>query len=279
MGMTWRILVLGVIGAVAWGSFGCGTSHADARMQVAASQAAGEAAASATAPAVSGSQPAGAAQERQLPPITLHLAGDSTVSNYPATTKQEGWGMEIGQFFSDKVKVNNVAIGGASVVTFKNGNWNRLIAAVKPGDYVMIQFGANDSGTVAGRHVSPQDFGAMYGTMADEVKARGGTAIFVTPSAFYQWSGGKQDNARLAPYREAIIKAGKEKGVLVDDLNARGVEWLTEIGEAKAHDIYMPNSAGVPDKAHFMKEGAVKMAGMVAGELKRIGSPLAAYLK
>jgi lysophospholipase L1-like esterase len=127
--------------------------------------------------------------------------------------------------------------------------------------------------------VTPEDFAATLEKMADEVKAKGGTAIFVTPSAFYEWRDGKELNERLAPYAAAMYKAGKEKGVLVDYLNARGVEFLNKEGEAATKELYMPSRTGAPDKAHFVKAGAVKMAGMVAEELKRIGSPLAAYLR
>jgi lysophospholipase L1-like esterase len=218
-----------------------------------------------------------ALDQSKLPAITVHLAGDSTVSNYPATTTQQGWGMELGQFFIDKVTVNNKAVGGANVRSFRAGNWPKITAALQPGDYVMIQFGANDSGTAHGP-VSPPDFAATLGEMADEVKAKGATPIFVTPSAFFQWRDGKQDNARLAPYAEAMHTAGKAKNVLVVDLNARGVEHLNAIGQAAAADLYFP-VRGAPDKAHFLKAGATKMAQLVADELRRNGSPLAAYLK
>ncbi len=216
-----------------------------------------------------------------LPALTLHLAGDSTVMTYvtSATAVQEGWGQELGQFFNDQVKINNQALGGASVKTFQSGRWSGIITALKPGDYVMIQFGANDSGTVAGRHVEPGDYAAALGQMADEAKARQATPIFVTPSAFYQWSGGKQDNARLAPYAAACYTAGTAKNVLVDDLNARGVEWLSALGQTAATEHYMLATGGGRDKAHFVKSGAVKMAQFVAEELRRINSPLAAYLK
>jgi lysophospholipase L1-like esterase len=213
----------------------------------------------------------------ELPAITVHLAGDSTVSNYAPTTVQEGWGQELGQFFGDKVTVDNKAIGGANVKSFKSGNWNKIIPAIKPGDYVLIQFGANDSGTAHGP-VTPDDFAATYGLMADEVAAKKGTAIFVTPSAFFQWTGEKEDNSRLGPYAAAMIAEGKAKNVLVADLNARGVEFLNSIGQAAATPLYLP-SRGVPDKAHFVKAGAVKMAQLVAQEIRRINSPLAAYLK
>ena len=210
--------------------------------------------------------------------VTIHLAGDSTVSNYAATTVQEGWGMELAQFFNEKVTVNNQAIGGANVQSFKNGNnWSRIIAALQPGDFVLMQFGANDSGTAHGP-VTPADYAATLGQMADEIRAHGATPIFVTPTAFFQWSGGKQDNARLAPYAAACYTAGTAHNVFVDDLNARGVEWLNSIGQTAAAGFYLP-VRGAPDKAHFVKSGATEMAQLVAQEIRRIHSPLAAYLK
>jgi len=196
---------------------------------------------------------------------------------YPATTTQEGWGQELAQFFTDKVAINNQAIGGANVKTFKAGNWNKIIPALKPGDYVMLQFGANDSGTAHGP-VTPPDFAATLGAMADEVRAKQATPIFVTPSAFYDWTAGQQNNARLAPYAAAMLTAGSAKNVLVADLNARGVEFLNSLGQTAATPLYLP-VRGTPDKAHFVKAGATKMAQFVAAELRRIRSPLAAYLK
>jgi large repetitive protein len=225
----------------------------------------------------SGVSPGKNTDKDNLPAITLHLAGDSTVMTYPATTAQEGWGQELGQFFVDKVVINNQAAGGANVQSFKHGNWGKILAVLKPGDYVMIQFGANDSGTTHGP-VAPTDFAATLGQMAEEVKLRQATPIFVTPSAFYQWTGGTQDNTRLAPYAGAMVTEGAVKGVRVVDLNARGVEYLNLIGQEAATPLYMP-SGGMVDKAHFVKAGATKMAQFVAEELRRIHSPLAAYLK
>jgi len=237
------------------------------------------AAASVVATPVVGASGSAGTTSAALPPVTIHLAGDSTVCNYPSTTVQEGWGMELGQFFNDKVTVDNQAVGGANVQSFYgSGNWRRIIAAIKPGDYVLMQFGANDSGTAHGP-VRPPDFIAELGLMADEIRAKGGIPMFVTPSAFYQWSAdGKEDNARLAPYAAACYTAGTANNAVVLDLNARGVEWLNSIGRTAAAPFYLPDRTGAPDKAHFVKAGATQMAKMVAGEVGRSKSPLAAYL-
>ena len=174
-----------------------------------------------------------------------------------------------------KVTIDNQAIGGASVKSFHDSSrWTNIINALKPGDYVMAAFGANDSGTVADRHVEPAAFQALFEQMADEIKAKQATFIPVTPSALQEWSGGKEGNSRLGPYVTATLAAGAAKGLLVADLNARSVDYLNMIGQTAAMQIY---KAG--DKAHFTQKGATVMAGFVAEELQRIGSPLAAYVK
>lgn len=213
--------------------------------------------------------------QSMLPDVTLHLAGDSTVMTYDTGSAQEGWGQELGQFFIEKVSINNQAIGGASVRTFQGGSrWTNIKGALSEGDYVMIQFGANDSGTVAGRHVDVPDFSTALGEMIDEVEDRQATAILVTPSALQEWSGDMAGNTRLGPYADAMRQLGPMRGVLVDDLNARGVEYLNMIGQTAAQEIYIDG-----DKAHFTKAGATQMAEFVAEELARIGSPLSDYLK
>jgi rhamnogalacturonan acetylesterase len=86
-----------------------------------------------------------------LPPIdpsrpTLFLIGDSTVK--VGTTGQTGWGEVIGELFDPtRINVVNYARGGRSSRTFlTEGLWNRVLSAIRPGDYVIIQFGHNDPG-------------------------------------------------------------------------------------------------------------------------------------
>jgi rhamnogalacturonan acetylesterase len=83
------------------------------------------------------------AVSNQLP--TLWIAGDSTVkSNAP----MRGWGQDLGTFFDPKkINVVNRAIGGRSSRTFfTEGRWKEILNAIKPGDFVIIQFGHNDVG-------------------------------------------------------------------------------------------------------------------------------------
>src|SRR5690242_16912949 len=80
---------------------------------------------------------------------TLHIVGDSTVKS-GGTKGMFGWGERITPYFNtDKINVINHAIGGRSARTFyTEGRWDKVAAMVKPGDFVVIQFGHNDQGRI-----------------------------------------------------------------------------------------------------------------------------------
>jgi lysophospholipase L1-like esterase len=77
---------------------------------------------------------------------TLFIVGDSTVRT--GTKGQRGWGDPvIALFDKTKIRVENHAIGGRSSRTFQTeGRWDKILAAAKPGDFVLIQMGHNDGG-------------------------------------------------------------------------------------------------------------------------------------
>ncbi|WP_315817760.1 SGNH/GDSL hydrolase family protein [Paraflavitalea speifideaquila] len=80
---------------------------------------------------------------------TLYIIGDSTVRNGDGSgsNQQWGWGSLIAPFFdTTAISVRNHAIGGRSSRTFINdGRWQRILDELKPGDFVLMQFGHNDA--------------------------------------------------------------------------------------------------------------------------------------
>lgn len=80
----------------------------------------------------------------------VFLIGDSTMKNGKDDGSNGQWGW--GHFFwenvdTTKVSVENHALGGRSSRTFiSEGLWDKVLSAIQPGDYVLIQFGHNDSG-------------------------------------------------------------------------------------------------------------------------------------
>lgn len=78
----------------------------------------------------------------QLP--TLFIVGDSTVKNRLPLV---GWGDPIVEFFDlTRINMENHAMAGRSSRTFiAEGRWEAVRSKLKKGDFVLIQFGHNDS--------------------------------------------------------------------------------------------------------------------------------------
>lgn len=87
---------------------------------------------------------------------SLFLIGDSTVRNGrddgqgKGADGQWGWGNPIAAYFDPaKINVVNRAVGGLSSRTFlTGGHWERVMAMLKAGDVVIMQFGHNDDGAL-----------------------------------------------------------------------------------------------------------------------------------
>src|SRR5271170_6120229 len=91
-----------------------------------------------------------AAQNAPLNPKlpTLFIVGDSTARNQADL----GWGDHLAHYFdTTKINIANRARAGRSSRTFINeGSWDKVLAEMKPGDFVLIQMGHNDGGDLAG---------------------------------------------------------------------------------------------------------------------------------
>ena len=79
---------------------------------------------------------------------TLYTCGDSTMADYATdgSTPTRGWGQYFGSFFSSDITVVNRGKGGMDVQGFYNNAayWPAIKKALKPGDYVLLQFAHND---------------------------------------------------------------------------------------------------------------------------------------
>ena len=89
---------------------------------------------------------------------TIFIIGDSTAANKDISGgKQErGWGMALQCYFDDNILVDNHAVNGRSSLSFiREGRWDKVLEKIRPGDYVIIQFGHNDEKSGEKRHTDP----------------------------------------------------------------------------------------------------------------------------
>jgi hypothetical protein len=80
---------------------------------------------------------------------TIFLAGDSKMAPGGGGNGTEGWGQYLHYSFSNEtVYINNSAIAGRSARSYtREGRFEYIAQALKPGDWVVIEFGTNDGGS------------------------------------------------------------------------------------------------------------------------------------
>ena len=173
---------------------------------------------------------------------TLFIIGDSTVKN--TSDGQLGWGDPIKDFFDlSRIRVENRARGGRSSRTFQTeGLWDQVLAELKPGDFVLMQFGHNDGGPindesrargslpglgdefepienqVTKKTESVHTFGWYMRKFVTDTKAKGATPIVLSPVPRNIWIDGKVERM-AATYGGWAAAVAKSQNAFFIDLN------------------------------------------------------------
>lgn len=244
-----------------------------------------------TSSGAGGSPSSGGAPDGELLPLTIFLAGDSTVSTYADTASsndQAGWGQMLSARFDERVTVENRAIGGRTARRFiDEGSLDQIWADAQAGDYLFVQFGTNDGNKTATYELDGQtipyyldpstDFPRYLMQYVAGAHERSMVPVLVTPpprnSAYC--TGGNGTGA----HAQAMRDLGEAEDVVVLDLNARTVAHLQAICPAPSpEDFFLLRSDGSVDGTHFQENGARFLAGFVTAELEESAQPLAGYL-
>jgi lysophospholipase L1-like esterase len=222
-------------------------------------------------------------------PITVYLAGDSTCANKQADKRPEtGWGEMFQQHFKEgKVKVDNRALNGRSTRSFiAEGHWQKILDALKKGDYVFIQFGHNDEKEGTDRYASPADYRKNLIKFIEEVRAKKATPVLLTPvmrrrfnekGEFYDTHGEYPGVVRAvaAEYKTPLLDLHRETEKI---LKAKGPEWSSKLFLHLKPGENPNYPKGVEDNTHFSPEGARYVADLVYHEIWQIKLPLRKYL-
>ena len=120
------------------------------------------------------------------PTVDVYLVGDSTMADKPTpeTNPERGWGQLLPHFFDEHVAIHNHAVNGRSTKSFiDEGKWGAVEHALKPGDYVFIQFGHNDEKVEdSARYAAPYTaYRKNLERFVAETRAKGATPILFTP--------------------------------------------------------------------------------------------------
>jgi lysophospholipase L1-like esterase len=240
-----------------------------------------------------------AAARADPPKPTLYLIGDSTVKNNDKGLL--GWGAPITDLFDPtKITVANRALGGRSSRTFyTEGLWDKVLADLKPGDFVIMQFGHNDGGSVdkgdrpraslkgngdetrdvtvekTGNAETVHTYGWYLRKYVGDAKAKGTTAIVCSPIPRNIWKDDKVARAS-GDYGKWAAEAAKQTGAFFIDLNEIIAARYEKEGQDKVKTEYFTAA----DHTHTTPAGAKVNAECVVDGIKsQQDCPLRQYVK
>jgi len=220
--------------------------------------------------------------------ITVYLIGDSTMADKPGRAWPEtGWGMPFKIFFDSTVVVDNRAKNGRSTRSFIGENlWQPVASALKPGDYVLIQFGHNDEAKEkTERYTTPEAYKANLVKFIAETRAKQAIPVLISPVTRRRFKDGQIQETHVE-YSKLVAEVAREQKAAFIDLDTRSRALLQQFGEENSKWLFLqlapgehPNyPEGKNDNTHFSELGARLMAQIVLQEIQAQKLELAQHI-
>ncbi|MDN3669480.1 rhamnogalacturonan acetylesterase [Echinicola jeungdonensis] len=223
---------------------------------------------------------------------TLYLIGDSTVKNGQGDGAGGlwGWGDYMAPYFDlEEIKVQNHALGGTSSRTYQTyGLWEKVYERLEPGDYVIMQFGHNDSsplddnhrarGTIRSAGTEAEEiynpiteqyetvfsYGQYLKQMITETKEKGATPIVCSLIPRNSWNEEGKVNRADDSYGLWAKQAAEAREAYFINLNKIIADGYDELGEEYVKEHFFNDR----DHTHTIKEGAEYNAKAVVKGIK-----------
>lgn len=249
--------------------------------------------------------------------ITVFMIGDSTMANKPLDkeNQERGWGQMLPIYLEGAIKVDNHAVNGRSSKSFiDEGRWEKVREQIRPGDYVIIQFGHNDEKAKSpDRYTVPgSTFDANLKKFVNETREKGGTPILMnsivrrnfpangiaaaqTDDRQKTWKKSLENYPAEGDtlvdthgdYRIAPKNVAEEMGVVFVDMNTLTHELVQGLGKDSSKDLFMwmpvgkyefaPN--GRIDNTHLNVYGGIVVSRLAVNALAEKVPALKPYIR
>ncbi|MBR2261072.1 MAG: hypothetical protein IJ916_05160 [Paludibacteraceae bacterium] len=223
----------------------------------------------------------------------IYLIGDSTVCDYKDSQfPMTGWGQVLKYFFNSDIQIINHAIGGRSSRSFREqGRWKTVLNALKPGDFVFIQFGHNDRDTKPERYTPVDKYKLYIDSFVVEARGKGAIPVLVSPMVMNAWNGTQMRNVFAESgndYRGAMETVAKNRKCAFVDLNMKSYNMFKQFSSIynqrffyntypKGEYANYPN--GSTDNTHFQEMGALTLCRFIIEELTANKDPYISALQ
>lgn len=212
---------------------------------------------------------------------TVYICGDSTVTDQPASYPYSpeaaycGWGQAFTQLIKPSLAVSNHAQSGSCTTEFMASNLTAFETALRPGDFMIIEFGHND------QKIKELDaFGGYKRNLiklANIARARGAEPIICSPinRIIFEPDGGLLN--LLGDYRAAAEEAAAELDCGFIDMWQSTTDYFVTAGPVKAPRFFRHLGAD-RDYTHTNDIGGTLAAKLFAREMLRKNGCLARHI-
>ncbi len=205
---------------------------------------------------------------------TVFLLGDSTVCDQPGEP-YASWGQMITAFFGSNIAVANHAESGESLrSSFGAKRLDKVVSLIKPGDFLLIQYGHNDmkeKGEGVGAFTT---YKASLRQFSQAAKAKGATVILISPMHRRTFDpSGKFITNSHGDYPEAVRQAAKEENVAFIDLNAKSKDLYEAFGKDGSGVLFKEG-----DGTHHNNYGSYQLAKIIVQSIRDQKLPLVKFL-
>lgn len=214
---------------------------------------------------------------------TIFLCGNSTVVDQ-FEEPWASWGQMIPRWFDSNVSIANYAHSGLCAEVFiAQGRLAKITELLRPGDYVVVEFGHNDQKQKGPGKGAWYNFSTCLKMFIDEVRAKGGEVIFCTPTQRRMW---EDDHATIrethGEYPAAMVAVAERENVPVIDLHQMTREFFEAQGYegSKSGLVHYPANTfpgqvkELADNTHFNPFGAYEVSKMVVEGIRKLNLPI-----
>ena len=208
---------------------------------------------------------------------TIFLIGDSTVCDQ-SKEPFNSWGQMLPNWFKPEVAIAN---HGESGETYRDSigrrRLDKMLSVMKPGDWLLMQFGHNDQKQIAAGTGAPfTTYQAEIKKHVDAVRAHGGTPIIVSPMERRGFDAAGKVLPSLADYAKAARQTAEQLGVAFIDLNALSKPFYEAL-EARGPEFSRRAFAG-QDNTHHNNYGSYELSKLIVQSIRDQKLPLAKYI-
>jgi Lysophospholipase L1 and related esterases len=204
---------------------------------------------------------------------TIYLLGDSTVCDQPSEP-YASWGQMLTRFFKPEVVIANNAESGESLrSSLASLRLYKVINSIKPGDFLLIQYGHNDEKEKGDGVGAFTTYKADLKKFVGAARQKRATPILITPVQRRTFDQEGRITNSHGDYPEAVRQVAREENVALIDLHLMSTHFYEALGPERSKLAFKDG-----DGTHHNNYGSYELAKCIVEGIRTAKLDLVRYL-